>query len=166
MLTQDTQRKWQKKNEQHEKLADMLKMYTSDVHLRRMPLGYAGTIYNCNLSMLQVLGLHKTMAKRVLKKLHMHAITSPHNIIKEKRSLENSNRYALQEAIGGTVGRAITFLIPLNLWATRYSTWLLVRLTPKGVIFSFLSTLCLLLQNVASTHIRSLELYPGTCMIM
>jgi hypothetical protein len=31
----------------------MLKMYEYDVHLKPMPLGYAGTIYNCNLSMLK-----------------------------------------------------------------------------------------------------------------
>ena len=36
------------------------------------------------------------MAKGVLKKLHMHAITSSHNIIKEWRYLENNGRYAVQ----------------------------------------------------------------------
>jgi len=55
------------KNEQHEKLVDMLKMYGYDVQLRPMPLVYAGTIYNCNLSMLQDLGLQRTVAKGVLK---------------------------------------------------------------------------------------------------
>ena len=84
------------KNEQHEKLVDMLKLYGYDVYLRPMPLGYAGTIYNCNLLMLQDLGLQRTVAKGVLKKLHMHAITSLHNIIKERRYLENNGRYALQ----------------------------------------------------------------------
>ena len=84
------------KNEQHEKLVDMLKLYGYYVHLRPMPLGYAGTIYNCNLSMLQDLGLQRTVAKGVLKKLHMHAVTSLHNIIKERRYLENNGRYALQ----------------------------------------------------------------------
>jgi len=52
----------------------MLKMYGYDVQLRPMPLGYAGTIYNCNLSMLQDLGLQRTVAIGVLKKLHTHAI--------------------------------------------------------------------------------------------
>ena len=75
-------------SEQHEKLVDMLKMYGCDVHLRPMPLGYAGTIYICNLSMLQDFGLQRTAAKGVLKKLHMHAITSLHNLIKERRYLE------------------------------------------------------------------------------
>ena len=84
------------KNEQHEKLVDMLKMYGYDVQLRPMPLGYAGTIYNCNLSMLQDLGLQRTVAKGVLKKLHTHAILCLHNIIKERRYLKNNGRYALQ----------------------------------------------------------------------
>ena len=92
------------KNKQHEKLVDMLKMYGYDVHLRPMPLGYTGSNYNCNLSMLQDLGLERTVAQGVLRKLHMRAITSPHNII--KRYLENSSRYALQEAIGGAMGPA------------------------------------------------------------
>ncbi len=42
------------------------------------------------------------------------------------------------EAIGGTMGRAKTTLIPLNPRAARYSTGLLMKLTPKGVVFSFL----------------------------
>jgi hypothetical protein len=25
-----------------------------------------------------------------------------------------------------------------NTWATRYHTWLLIKLTPKGIVFSFL----------------------------
>ncbi len=82
------------KNEQHEKLVDMLKMYGYDVQLRPMPLGYAGTIYNCNVSMLQDLGLQRTVAKGVLKKLRTHAILCLHNIIKERRYLENNGRYA------------------------------------------------------------------------
>ena len=91
-------------NEQHEKLVDMLKMYGYDVHPRPMPLGYTGSNYNCSLSMLQDLGLERTVAKGVLRKLHMRAITSPHNII--KRYLENGSRYALQEATGGAMGPA------------------------------------------------------------
>ncbi|DBA96641.1 TPA: hypothetical protein ACH3X1_015499 [Trebouxia sp. C0004] len=66
-------------------LADMLKMYGYHVQLRPMPLGYAGTIYNCNLTMLQDLGLQRTVAKGVLKKLHTQAILCLHNIIKERR---------------------------------------------------------------------------------
>ena len=84
------------KNEQHEKLVDMLKMYGYDVQLRPMPLGYAGTIYKCNLSMLQDLGLQRTVAKNVLKKVHTHAIMCLHNIMKERRYLESNGRYALQ----------------------------------------------------------------------
>ena len=74
----------------------MLKMYGYDVHLRPMPLGDAGTMYNCNLSMMQDLGLQRPVAKGVMMRLHMHAITSLHNIIKGRRYLENNGRYALQ----------------------------------------------------------------------
>ena len=86
----------EKTNNMKGNMVDMLKMYGYDVHLRPMPLGYAGTIYNCNLSTLQDLGLQRPVAKGVLKKLHMHAITSLHNIIKGRRYLENNGRYALQ----------------------------------------------------------------------
>ena len=54
------------KTERHEKLVDKLKMYGHDVHLRPMPLGYAGTIYNYNLSVLQDLGLQRTVAAVML----------------------------------------------------------------------------------------------------
>jgi hypothetical protein len=33
------------------------------------------------------------------------------------------------------MGRANTNLIPLNPWAARYNTWLLIKLTPKTVGF-------------------------------
>ena len=42
------------------------------------------------------------------------------------------------EATGGTVRRAKAYQILLNPWAARYNTWLLIKLTPKGVVFSFL----------------------------
>ncbi len=42
------------------------------------------------------------------------------------------------EEIRGTTGRAKTTLLPFNPWAARYNTWLLIKLTPKGVVFSFL----------------------------
>ena len=34
------------------------------------------------------------------------------------------------------VCRAQTTLAPLNHWAARYNTWLLIELTPKGLVFS------------------------------
>ncbi len=36
------------------------------------------------------------------------------------------------------MGRAKVNLIPLHHWAARYNTGLLNKLTPKGVVFSFL----------------------------
>ncbi len=41
-------------------------------------------------------------------------------------------------ALGGTMGRAKTTSIPLNPWAARYNTGLFIKLTLKGVVFSFL----------------------------
>ena len=48
------------------------------------------------LPMLQDLGLQRAVAKKVLKKLHIHAIACLHNIIKERRYLERRGRYAMQ----------------------------------------------------------------------
>jgi hypothetical protein len=42
------------------------------------------------------------------------------------------------EETGGTTGRARTTSTSFNPWAARYNTWLLIKLTPKGVVFSFL----------------------------
>jgi len=33
---------------------------------------------------------------------------------------------------------------PVYTWAARYNTWLFVKLTPKGIVFSFLFLPCLL----------------------
>ena len=38
---------------------------------------------------------------------------------------------------GGTTGRARTTSTSFNPWAAGYDTWLLIKLTPKGVVFSF-----------------------------
>ena len=61
-----------------------------------MPLGYAGTVYTLNLSVLQEFGLNRSAAKTVLKTLHLHAIRCLHNIVKERRYLERNGRYAVQ----------------------------------------------------------------------
>ncbi len=42
------------------------------------------------------------------------------------------------EAIGGTMGRAKVNAIPLNHWAARSNTGLLIELMLKGVVFPFL----------------------------
>ncbi len=36
------------------------------------------------------------------------------------------------------MGRAKIKLMPLNPWAAWYNTWLLIKLTPKGVVLSYL----------------------------
>ena len=42
------------------------------------------------------------------------------------------------EAVRGTMGRAETTSIPLKSLGSRYNTGRLIRLTLKGVVFSFL----------------------------
>ena len=59
----------------------MLKACGYDVPVRPVQLGYAGTIYSCNM-LLEDLGLHRTVAKTVLKKLHMHALVCLHTTSK------------------------------------------------------------------------------------
>ena len=71
-----------------------------------MPLGYVGTIYNCNLWMLQDLELQRTVAKGVLK-LHMHAITSSHKIIRKGDTWRTMAGVRCKlEATGETLRRA------------------------------------------------------------
>ena len=48
-------------------------------------LGYAGTTYTNDMSVLQEFGLNRSAARTVLKRLHLHAISCLHKIIKERR---------------------------------------------------------------------------------
>ena len=84
------------KTVQHERLVGILRTYRDDVWLRPVPLGYAGTTYISKLSVLQELGLNRSAAKSMLKKLHLHAISCLHNIIQERKYLEGIGRYAMQ----------------------------------------------------------------------
>ena len=74
----------------HERLIELLKFYVYDVWLGPMPLGYASTIYTNNLSVLPEFGLNRSAAKTVLQRLHMHAISCLHNIVKARRYLERN----------------------------------------------------------------------------
>ena len=69
------------KTVQHVKI---LRTYGYDVRPGPMPLGYAGTIYINNLSVLQELGLSRSAAKTVLKRLHLHAISCLHNLLRRE----------------------------------------------------------------------------------
>ena len=44
-------------------------------------------------------------------------------------------------------------------WAAQYNTWLLIKLTPKGVLFSFISSLqpCAACSQIAVERPRSLH---------
>ena len=80
------------KTVQHERLLELLKIYGYVVRLGPMPLGYAGTVYTNNLSVLQELGLSRSAAKTMLKTLHLHAISCLHTIVKARRYLECNGR--------------------------------------------------------------------------
>ena len=60
--------------QQHQTIVDILTIYGYDVHLRPLPLGYAGTIYKTNLTAVMDFAISRTKALAVPKKLHMHAI--------------------------------------------------------------------------------------------
>ena len=84
--------KFQEKTQQHQALVNAPTQWGYDVYLRPLPLGFAGTIYKSNLETLVDLGITRHQSLSVLRKLHMHAITCLHNIIKERRYLERCIR--------------------------------------------------------------------------
>ena len=84
--------KFQEKTQQHQPLVNALTQWGYDVHLRPLPLGFAGTIYKSNPTTLADLGITRYQSLSVLRKLHIHAITCLHNIIKGRRYLERCTR--------------------------------------------------------------------------
>ena len=68
-------------------------IYDYDVHLRPLPLGYAGSIYKKNLKAVMDLGISRTAALAVLKKLNMHAIRCLHNIITARKKGKNATKF-------------------------------------------------------------------------
>ena len=63
------------KTVQHGRLMAILQTCRYDVWLGPITLGYAGTIYTNNLSVLQELGLNRSATKTVLKRLQLLAIS-------------------------------------------------------------------------------------------
>ena len=70
------------------------------------------------------------------------------------------------EAIEGTMGRANTTLIPINSWAARYGTWLLINLTSKGVVFFFFFSPVLLLLLESSLLQVFLDILSCKCSVV
>ena len=69
------QDKIDEKMEQHGTLRELLLEYGYHCIYSAFPLGHAGAIYKANFSVLtEQLGVPKTEARTMLKKLHMHAI--------------------------------------------------------------------------------------------
>ncbi|KAL3132095.1 hypothetical protein ABBQ32_008705 [Trebouxia sp. C0010 RCD-2024] len=73
---------------QHEPLLEQLTQYGYEVKYLPIPLGHTGTLYKSDLTALTELGVSKKEATSILKKLHMHAVTCLHNIIKSRRHLK------------------------------------------------------------------------------
>ena len=57
--------------QQHQTIVDILTIYDYNVHLRPLPLGYAGSIYKTNIT-------------AVLKKLHINSVRCLHNYNSKK----------------------------------------------------------------------------------
>ena len=77
---------------QHEVLARRLRQkYPGRVHVHVITLGVAGTIYNDMIEMLVAMQVAKREAQRCAKKLHVHATTYVHNIMKTKWSQERQH---------------------------------------------------------------------------
>ena len=71
------------KMKQHKTLRELLFEYGYHVTHTAFPLGNAGTLYTAKFTVLaEQLGVPRKEACTMLKKLHMHAITSLHRIIK------------------------------------------------------------------------------------
>ena len=58
--------------------------------------------------------------------------------------------------------RARTTLTPLDPWAARHNTWLLIQLRPKGVVFSTQQQRKLMSTD-ASLQINATEAQSGSC---
>ena len=90
--------KLREKIQQHQALVNALTKWGCNLHLRPLPLGFAGTVYKSNLETLEDLGITRYQSLSVLRKLqshacnHMHAITCLHNIIEGRRYLERCTR--------------------------------------------------------------------------
>ena len=96
------QDKIDEKMEQHGTLRELLLEYGYHCIYMAFPLGHAGAIYKPNFTVLtEQLGVPKTEAHTMLKKLHIHAIICLHNIIKCRRHLEACHRHGARRRKGG-----------------------------------------------------------------
>ena len=88
------QDKIDEKMQQHDELKKLLMQYGYECIYMAFPLGHAGAIYKINFTALtEHLGVPKTAARKMLKDLHMHAITCLHSIIMCRRHLEARHKH-------------------------------------------------------------------------
>ena len=92
--------KFQEKTQQHQALVNALTQWGYDVRrlvyiMKVLAKAFTiriCTVYKSNLETLVDLGITRHQSLSVLRKLHMHASTCLHNIIKERRYLERCTR--------------------------------------------------------------------------
>ncbi len=82
--------KVQEKNQQHEKLQDLLKTEGHRVQQSNVILGSSGGIFKSTLDTLEDLGIVKERRVKLAKRLHEHSIKWLHAIVTKRRTLESS----------------------------------------------------------------------------
>ena len=85
--------KYKRKETQHIQLQEILKIRGFDVQVLPIILGFSGAIYRSNVTALSILGVEHPKAKKLLLKLHAHAVQAQHAIIQLRRRLESMNKH-------------------------------------------------------------------------
>ncbi len=80
------------KQQQHKTLIDALQKYGYDVQVKTLIMGHGGFFYHTSKETLVSIGIKEENATKVLKKVHMHTIKCLHNIVIERRILENDSK--------------------------------------------------------------------------
>ena len=85
--------KYKRKETQHIQLQEILKIRGFDVQVLPIILGFSGAIYRSNVTALSILGVERPKAKKLLLKLHAHAVQAQHAIIQLRRRLESMKKH-------------------------------------------------------------------------
>ena len=80
------------KQQQHEALMHALRKYGYDAHIQPLLLGHGGCVYQTSQQALQCIGINRKHAEVVMKKMHRHAIKCLHNILIERRKLQQERK--------------------------------------------------------------------------
>ncbi len=80
------------KQQQHKTLIDALQKYGYDIQVKTLIMGHGGCFYHRSKETLVSIGIKEENTTKVLKKVHMHTIKCLHNIVIERRILENDSK--------------------------------------------------------------------------